>query len=919
MILTLLHTQVFDRLPGKPALLAILTLTALNGCGSDGSSNSTQSTAPIPAASTEPPDPGSFATFESGQVRPLAMSADATTLYAVNTPDNHLEIFDLSSGLPVHKHSVTVGLEPVAVAVGPNGFVWVVNHLSDSVSIVDVTETPARIVQTLLVGDEPRDIVFAGSNGERAFITTAHRGQNTGFDPALTSPGQGRADIWVFNALAPGNSLGGQAETVINLFGDTPRALAASSDGSRVYAGIFHSGNRTTVLEADIANGGLDKPPPLASSDGNPQPRTGMIVKFDGEHWVDNGDPINNVAGKIWDDRVRFRLPDSDVFAIDANANPPVAVNSASAVGTTLYNIAVNPASGKLYVSNTESLNHIRFEGPGNNSTTVRGHFVESRITVITTNQVQARHLNKHINSYDAPLGSASDKQHSLSTPLQMAVTGDGKSLYVAAFGSSRIGIFDTRELESDSFIPDSGHHIEVSGGGPSGIVLDPGRNQAYVLTRFDNGISTLDTAGRTEIDHTTMHNPEPAHVIAGRPFLYDARLSSSRGDSSCAGCHTFGDMDHLAWDLGNPDEVRADSPNEYNSVVPPRRAKPFFHPMKGPMSTQSFRGMRDNGPMHWRGDRTGTTRDTDESIEEQSFEDFNVAFTGLLGREQELSESQMDAFAKFVLELSYPPNPVRALDNSLTASQAAGRDFYMNVVSDTIATCDGCHRLNTEEGQFGTDGTQSIEGGSIDEDFKIPQLRNMYQKVGMFGSTGNPANNQPDMGPQIRGFGFAHDGAQATLKDFLSAAVFNFPSEASRAQVVDFLLAFPAEHAPIVGQQLTLSKTAPTTVASKARLQLLLQRAKLEKLECELIAKGVIDDMDFAAVLNPAGSFVPARKNQPLLSPDELVAKIGNGNNALTFTCMPLGNGTRAGIDRDLDGTWDGDEIANGSNPADQ
>ena len=899
--------------PVQRGFIITSMVLALQACGGGGSGDdgviSTPPLPPSPPASTEPPEPGPFTTFESGQVRPLAMSADATTLYAVNTPDNHIEIFDLTSGSPVPRESVAVGLEPVAVAVGPDGRVWVVNHLSDSVSIVDTSVMPARVVQTLYVGDEPRDIVFAGGQNQKAFITAAHRGQNTGFDPALTTPGLGRADIWVYNALTPGKGLGGKADAVINLFGDTPRGLAVSADGSRVYAGVFHSGNQTTVLEADIANGGLEKPPPVASADGQPQPATGLIIKYDGENWVDNGDPTNGIGGKTWNDRVRFSLPDNDVFAIDALSQPPVVVDTASGVGTTLFNIAVNPANGKLYVSNTEARNHVRFEGPGTRSTTVRGHFVESRISVVTRNAVNPRHLNKHISSYSAPLGTASDKRDSLATPLGMAVSEDGKTLYVAAYGSSRIGIFATAELEQDSFVPAANNHIVVSGGGPSGLVLDPGRSQIYVMTRFDNGISTLSTASRTEVNHIRMHNPEPDHVISGRPFLYDARLSSSRGDSSCAGCHTFGDMDHLAWDLGNPDEVRVASPNTYNNNVPPRRTKPFFHPMKGPMCTQSFRGMRGNGPLHWRGDRTGVSRESGESIEEQGFEDFNAAFTGLLGRASELSETQMDAFAKFVLELSYPPNPIRALDNSLTPSQAAGRDFYMNVVSDTIATCDGCHRLNPGKGQFGTDGTQSVEGGSIEEDFKIPQLRNMYQKVGMFGSTGNPANLEPYMGPQIRGFGFAHDGAKATLRQFLSAAVFKFPSEAVRAQVVDFMMAFPAEHAPIVGQQLTISESAPADASSRARLRLLLQRASLDTPECELIAKGVIDNVTFGAVLNPAGSFVPAYSGQNLVSLEDLLESAGRGNSALTFTCMPIGSGHRAGIDRDLDGVLDDDD----------
>ncbi len=141
-----------------------------------------------------------FTTFETGQVRPLALSPDGTRLFATNTPDNRLEIFSVSGAGLTHTGSVPVGLEPVAVAARSNSEVWVVNHLSDSVSIVDVGTSPPRVTRTLLVGDEPRDIVFAGPGGNRAFITAAHRGQNRPGDPQLTTPGIPRADVWVFDA-----------------------------------------------------------------------------------------------------------------------------------------------------------------------------------------------------------------------------------------------------------------------------------------------------------------------------------------------------------------------------------------------------------------------------------------------------------------------------------------------------------------------------------------------------------------------------------------------------------------------------------------------------------------------------------------------------------------------------------------------
>src|SRR5262245_52848606 len=87
-----------------------------------------------------------FTTFETGEVRPLAMSPDGNRLFVVNTPDNRLEIFSIGVGGLTHTGSVQVGLEPCAVAARSNSQVWVVNHLSDSISIVDVGASPPRVI-----------------------------------------------------------------------------------------------------------------------------------------------------------------------------------------------------------------------------------------------------------------------------------------------------------------------------------------------------------------------------------------------------------------------------------------------------------------------------------------------------------------------------------------------------------------------------------------------------------------------------------------------------------------------------------------------------------------------------------------------------------------------------------------------------
>src|SRR5437899_11028621 len=75
----------------------------------------------VSAASSGP----SFLEFESGQVRPLAMSPDGTRLFAANTPNGTLDIFNITSTGLTFQARVPVGLEPVAVAARSNSEVWV--------------------------------------------------------------------------------------------------------------------------------------------------------------------------------------------------------------------------------------------------------------------------------------------------------------------------------------------------------------------------------------------------------------------------------------------------------------------------------------------------------------------------------------------------------------------------------------------------------------------------------------------------------------------------------------------------------------------------------------------------------------------------------------------------------------------------
>jgi hypothetical protein len=433
------------------------------------------------------------------------------------------------------------------------------------------------------------------------------------------------------------------------------------------------------------------------------------------------------------------------------------------------------------------------------------------------------------------------------------------------------------------------------------------------------------------------LHDPEPPEVREGRPFLYDAKLTGSNGEASCSSCHIFGDMDDLTWDLGDPDAVPFANPNP-KPLQDPVQAPNInglpnplpFDPLKGPMTTQSLRGMINSGPMHWRGDRTGpacATIDTSKNptCEDQAFNAFNVAFPGLVGRDEgELDPDDMQAFTDFALRLTYPPNPIRNLDNSLTAQQQAGANIYSGRISDLVATCNGCHRQDRAAGFFGTSGGSTFESETME--FKVPHLRNAYQKVGMFGM--KPSSFFPDapgtfMGPQVRGTGYLHDGSVATVFDFLSADVFDRVqpplqpqglSDQDQRDLEAFIMAFDSDLAPIVGQQVTLTNT--NLAAVQNRIDLLIQRSGTllpgGSQECDLIVKGVINGeprgwFRLGTLANP--TFRSDTRNETQWSKTDLLALATVPGQALTFTCVPPGSGFRMGVDRDRDNLWDYDD----------
>ena len=155
--------------------------------------------------------------------------------------------------------------------------------------------------------------------------------------------------------------------------------------------------------------------------------------------------------------------------------------------------------------------------------------------------------------------------------------------------------------------------------------------------------------------------------------MLYDATQFWAMAKPPAPVATFSGDMDGLASDLGNPDSAVSTSviPINFGGLIPfliladaTGLSTPIngsnkatdFHPMKGPFTTQTLRGLANSGAMHWRGDRSTGPMGTDPFSSNVSFMNFAPAFQTLVGSATSPSAAQMRNVRQFQLQVLPPP-----------------------------------------------------------------------------------------------------------------------------------------------------------------------------------------------------------------------------------------------------------------------
>jgi DNA-binding beta-propeller fold protein YncE len=780
---------------------------------------------------------GSYVHFEGGQVHPIQTSADGTRLYAVNTADNRLSIWSLTDpSSPQFLRDIPVGLEPVSVTPRNVDEVWVANWLSDSVSVVSVSR--GLVVDVLRAVDEPSDVAFAGSP-QRAFVSASGNDEVRAYDAATR-----------------------ELVGIVAIFGRDPRALAVDPSGTKVYVLVLRSGNRTTIVPAEDA----PPPPPPTNPNLPAAPQSGIVVEDD--------DPT-------WQGAIDAHLRDYDVVEIDAATL--AITNTYSDVGTVLFDLAVDPVSGDLWVANTAARNLVDFEP------NLKGHAIDSRVTRVVpgiTPTVTPFDLNPGIDYGILPNPSA--LATALAEPTGIAFDAAAGELWVAAQGTDRVASVSTAgavlaTVEVGTTGGSSVNTLEKRG--PRGLALHPNASRLYVLNRLSNTIGVVDTQANALIGELSLaHDPIPSNVRDGRKFLYDAKLSGN-GTLSCAACHVDSEWDGIAWNLGDPGGDMDPAPT--GQSFPFNIGLAQFHPMKGPMTTQTLRGLANVGPYHWRGDRV-------------TLDDFQRAFTGVMGGSN-LSTPDMDLFVDFMEANTFPPNPEQNLDRTYATTPVGanandGLTFFQQPATTVFGipvSCSTCHTLPSGTNRMVISTVLLTTAGSFDQ-FKVPHLRSVYRKD-------NLADAQ---GFRKLGFGLVHDGELQDADAFLAIPAFDPWPAANKDDIAAFLRAFDTGTAPAVGHQVHVDAASAGSVTP----DVLLLQAQAALGDVDVVGKGRIDGLPRGLEYDPGSDTYLA--DDPAVAPltwAALQAKAFAGDAELTLFGVPPGSGTRIGRDRDEDGALDG------------
>lgn len=593
-------------------------------------------------------------------------------------------------------------------------------------------------------------------------------------------------------------------------------------------------------------------------------------------------------------------LPDSDLFVITTKSNPAhdrVDLSATvSGIGTILFNVHVRPGTRQLWIPNTEALN-ADHRGQVN---FVAGQFVSNRITIVdTTGRNPPRIID---------LDAIAPPDRKCSQPGYVEFDPVVPLVYVAGYGNDlvavlRIGPGPSLTWEGSIDLPSVAGYPR--GTGPRACLVSPDRSALVVFNRNDSSVSRIPRASLPSGSGWNFTAPTPVSlgldlssgfVRLGRHLFTNARFSASQ-TTSCASCHVDGHTDGMVWDLSNyldpegtPDDQLAFPLDE-----------------KGPLVTQSVRRMEDASPYHWRGEIRSTNGFQQAFID--LFEHTSNGTLQTIGPDFQYLRRYLDV-------LAYPPNPRQPLARRLTGPAQIGEDLFRNLPVQGSLTCAACHMLPT--GSSGEIVAESV--GGVISSADVPSLRGVADKVSRRLDVGGEYGTRSDLGA-----GLTHGGAIASVQDAFDRGAGEVPgfhefaiAPLDSQRIATFLSSFDTGVAPAAGLQVTAQAGNWASVAAG---ELALLKGATAQGDCDLVyyrvARPVLGQMaELNGSYDPAtGLYRVASASAPSIDEATLLAEAASGL-PVTFLGVPIGMGESQGLDRDMDGLFDLDEIVAQTHP---
>lgn len=609
-------------------------------------------------ARSQPPAAIGHSSFMSPHARPIVTSGEH--VFVVNTPADTVDVINTRSRKIVAR--VNVGIDPVGLAVRPDGKeIWVANHVSDSVSVIDTDSTsPAYLHVVATVQDidprskatrfdEPTGIAFASDT--KAYVALSSENKIAVIDVATR-----------------------RVTKRLTITAQDPRAIMVRGD--RLYVIPFESNNKTQLSGG---TGELDK----------------EYETFDAHR---HSIAVNNVLsiGHVTDIIKHPEVPDRDLYIFDTTTDRLVEV--VDTLGTLLYGLTVD-SRGTVFVAQADARN----DANGRAGTKKHG-----------LKELDNRAFHNQITTVEFQGGSAGTPafidleprvpEHpaagmALATPFAIQVSDDDSTLVVSAAGSDKVFTVDTA---SGAVLG----RVTV-GAVPRGIALETNSSgqptQAWVLNAVANTVSLIDLsqlAAPRVRDTVSLYDPTAPAIKQGR-IAFNTASASTTGTFSCASCHPDGHTDQLLWVLKTPIVTGG------NQIMP--------------RSTMPIRGLRDTEPYHWDGipgdpyggnnsanirKRVEPNSDVKDPVTStRHLIDGGLATTMMTvgdttlndkGQAGELSDATRDAMAQFLLSVTYPPAQRRSYTNELSDRARSGFELF-HIEGDLQPrrnVCGDCHRM---------------------------------------------------------------------------------------------------------------------------------------------------------------------------------------------------------------------------------